>query len=104
MPKYKIIAWNVNGIRSLIKKDYLIKFLEKEKPTIFCMGETKLSCPDALIKQSLKKIVKGYKYRYFSTCIARKGYSGTAIWSKRKAIDVQYGINNKKYDTKKSRH
>ena len=98
MPKIKLIAWNINGIRSLIKNHDLNEFLQKEKPTIFCMGETKLSCPDILIKNDLKKLIKGYRYRYFSTCIARKGYSGTAIWSKKKPLNVIYGIQNEKYD------
>jgi len=98
MSKYKIIAWNVNGIRSLIKNHDLIDFLKKENPTIFCMGETKLSCPDLLIKNQLRQLVKGYKYREFNTCKARKGYSGTSIWSKKKPISVLQGINIKKHD------
>lgn len=98
MKNLRIIAWNVNGIRALIKKIDLNNFLDKHKPHIFCMGETKLSCPDLIIKEKLKKIIKGYKYRYFSTCIAKKGYSGTAIWSKKKPINVSYGINIEEYD------
>lgn len=96
--KYKIIAWNINGIRSLIKNYDLNEYLKKQNPTIFCMGETKLSCPDVLIQQDLKKLIKGYKYRIFSTCQARKGYSGTAIWSKRKPLNVIHGLNKEKYD------
>jgi exonuclease III len=41
----KIIAWNVNGIRSLLKTKYLDQMIEKEAPDVFCMGETKLPCP-----------------------------------------------------------
>lgn len=98
MKKLKIIAWNINGIRSLTKNYDFNEYLTKNKPHIICMGETKLSCPDILIKKNLKKIIKGFRYRYFSTCIARKGYSGTAIWSKIKPINVLYGIYNKKHD------
>ena len=98
MTKYKIIAWNVNGIRALIKKVNLNKFLEKEKPHIFCVGETKLSCPDIVVKKDLKDKIKGYRYRYFSTCIVKKGYSGTFIWSKKKPLDVFYGINKEDHD------
>ena len=98
MTKFDIIAWNMNGIRSYIKKHDLNKFLEREKPHVFCVGETKLSCPDMLIKQSLKENVKGYRYRYFSTCIAKKGYSGTCIWSKKKPLNILHGINNEKHD------
>ena len=98
MTKYKIIAWNINGIRSLVKNYDLNDYLKKENPTIFCMGETKLSCPDLIIQQQLQKLIKGFKYRIFSTCIARKGYSGTAIWSKRKPLNVINGIGIKKHD------
>ena len=98
MSKIKIIAWNVNGVRSLIKNHDMNDLLKKEKPTIFCMGETKLSCPDMLIKNQLKQLVKGYKYREYSTCKARKGYSGTAVWSKKKPLSVLQGLGIKKHD------
>ena len=51
----KIIAWNVNSIRSLIIKVDLNNFLKTHDPHIFCMSETKLSCPDLLIQQQLMK-------------------------------------------------
>lgn len=98
MTKYKIIAWNVNGVRSLIKNHDLEKYLKKENPTIFCMGETKLSCPDLLIKAKLKEEVKGYKHRIYSTCPVKKGYSGTAIWSKKEPLNITHGIGIKKHD------
>ena len=37
----KIISWNVNGLRAQLKKTYLFDMIEKEKPSILCMGETK---------------------------------------------------------------
>ena len=42
----KIIAWNVNGLRAIVKKENVNLFLEENNPDVFCMGETKLSCPD----------------------------------------------------------
>jgi len=98
MTKYKIIAWNVNSIRALVDKIDLNKFLKKENPQIFCISETKLSCPDLLVKDALRKKIKGFRHRYYSTCTARKGYSGTAIWSKRKPKNIVYGIGNKELD------
>ena len=62
----KIIAWNVNGIRSLIKNDNLFDLLEEEKPSIICFGETKISCPFVNLEEELKTKIKGYKYRYWS--------------------------------------
>ena len=98
MSQFKIIAWNVNGIRSLVNNHDLKDFLKKENPHIFCMGETKLSCPDLIIKKKLIQEVPGYKYRVYSTCQVRKGYSGTAIWSKRKPLNITHGIGIKKHD------
>ena len=53
--KYKLIAWNVNSIRALLDKEDLNDFLKTENPHIFCMSETKLSCPDLVTRQNLVK-------------------------------------------------
>jgi exodeoxyribonuclease III len=96
----KIIAWNVNGIRSLIKNDNLFDLLEEEKPSIICFGETKISCPFVNLEEELKTKIKGYKYRYWSPCLRKKGYSGTAIFSKKKPNKVTIGMKykNEEYD------
>jgi len=98
MKTYKLIAWNVNSIRALLDKVDLNDFLKDENPHIFCMSETKLSCPDLVTRQNLVKKIKGYRYRYYNTCTARKGYSGTAIWSKKKPKEVKFGINSPEHD------
>jgi len=92
MVNYNIVAWNVNSIRALVKKFDLNDFLEKNKVNIFCMGETKLSCPDLVVQKELKEKIKGFRYRFYSTCTRKKGYSGTAIWSKKKPLNVMYGL------------
>ena len=100
MVNYNIIAWNVNSIRSLIKKDKdidLNNFLKNVN--IFCLGETKLSCPDMLVQKELKEKIKGFRYRYFNTSSSKKGYSGTAIWSKKKPLEVMYGLGIEELDT-----
>jgi exodeoxyribonuclease-3 len=94
----KIIAWNVNGLRSLIKTGELYMLIENEKPDIICFGETKLSCPYLDVQEELKNKIKGYKYRYYSPCLSRNGYSGTAIFSKKEPLNVSYGINNSTHD------
>jgi len=96
--KLKIISWNVNGIRAVDKKVDINKFLSKNKPHIFCLSETKLSCPYDDIEKYFNEKINGYKYKYWSTCIVKKGYSGTSIWSKKKPINVINGINNKELD------
>ena len=94
----KIIAWNVNGIRSIIKKKHLLDLIENEKPSVICFGETKLSCPSVDVEEDLKEKIPGYKYRYFDTCKSRGGYSGTAIFSKKKPLNVNYGIGIQELD------
>lgn len=93
-----IIAWNVNGIRANLKRDHLYKLITKEKPDIICFGETKLSCPIDTVQKTLRENIKGYKYRYFSQCIVKGGYSGTAIFSKKEPKNVMFGINSKNDD------
>ena len=48
----KIIAWNINGLKSLLKTSYLNELLDLENPDILCIGETKLSC-DPIIDSEL---------------------------------------------------
>ena len=90
----KIIAWNVNGIRSLMKTNILYDLIEEEKPSIICFGETKISCPFIDTENELKKKIKSLKYRYWSPCKTRNGYSGTAIFSKKKPLDIIYGMKD----------
>lgn len=91
----KIIAWNVNGIRSLMKEKYLYDLIEEENPSIICFGETKISCPFIDVQEELGEKIKGLKYRFWSPCKTRNGYSGTAIFSKKKPNDVIYGMKDK---------
>ena len=96
----KIIAWNINGIKSILKKEDLINLINTEDPDIFCLGETKISCPFIETKEELNNKLKEKYYNYWSPCKTRSGYSGTAIFSKKEPIDVVYGlnINNTEYD------
>jgi exodeoxyribonuclease-3 len=96
----KIIAWNINGIKAMLKKNNLTDLINSENPDIFCLGETKISCPFINIKEELDKKIKENYYSYWSPCKTKKGYSGTAIFSKIEPLDVIYGlkINNIDYD------
>ena len=87
----KIIAFNVNSLRNIIKSNHLFKLIEDENPTILCMSETKLTCPIIDTQKIMEEKIKGYKYRYYSTC-EKSGYAGTAIYSKKKPINVMYGL------------
>jgi exonuclease III len=91
----KIIAWNVNGLRSLLKKKYLNDLIENENPDIFWMGETKLSCPYNLTDTTLSIKFPQFKYKYWSHCKEKKGYSGTSIFCKKEPLSIQYGLKFK---------
>ena len=81
----KIISWNVNGIRSLIKTDYITNLLLDEDPDILCFNETKLS------NELDNDIFNNYQYKYFNIS-KKKGYSGTIIYSKIKPINSFLGL------------
>lgn len=76
----KIISWNVNGIRSVVKKGLFVPFIEKYKPDILCLQETKAMQGQAVID------MPGYE-EYWNSA-QKKGYSGTAIFTKIKPIVV----------------
>ena len=79
----KIISWNVNGIRAVLKKGFA-EFIDEEKPDIMCIQETKAH-PD-----QVDEIMHDYEHHYWNSA-EKKGYSGTAIFSKIKPISVLYG-------------
>ena len=86
----KIISWNVNGIRAVQKKGF-DDFIKQENPDIICIQETKAH-PD-----QVNLGLDDYKYKYWNSA-QKKGYSGTAIFSKIKPIEVEYNLNIDKHD------
>jgi exodeoxyribonuclease III len=88
----KIFSYNVNGLRAAMGKGF-IKWLEAEKPDIICLQETKAS-PEQINLADFESI--GYSHYWYSA--QKKGYSGVAIFSKKKAEAISMGMNNKKYD------
>ena len=88
--KVRLISWNVNGLRSCVGKG-LPEFIGKESPDIFCFQETKLQ-PDQNPFEP-----EGY-YRWFYSA-EKKGYSGTAIYSKTEPLSVNFGIGVPDLDT-----
>ena len=86
----KIISWNVNGIRAVLKKGFL-DFINDTDPDIICIQETKAH-PEQ-VELSLDK----YPYKFWNSA-EKKGYSGTAIFSKIKPLNINYDMNIKKHD------
>lgn len=85
----KLISWNVNGIRACVNKGF-IEFFNDIKADIFCIQETKCQ-PDQIELE-----FDGYKSYWNSA--ERKGYSGTAIFTKKKPIAVTRGIGIEEHD------
>jgi exodeoxyribonuclease-3 len=79
----KIISWNVNGIRAVMKKGFS-DFTHKTNPDILCLQETKAH-PD-----QVDKLLDNYEHHYWNSA-DKKGYSGTAVFSKVKPLKVTYG-------------
>ncbi len=77
----KIISWNVNGIRAVHKKGLFLPFIEKHKPDILCLQETKA-------EQGQSDIDLPQYEEYWNSSKNKKGYSGTAIFTKGKPIAV----------------
>lgn len=90
---FKIVTWNVNGIRACFDKN-LPQFVEEVRPDILCLQETK-----AHLEQTEPEIQSlGYK-NYFWSSAVRKGYSGVATFSNKKPFDVMKGIDKPEYDS-----
>ena len=79
----KMISWNVNGLRAVLKKDFMTIFNELDADW-FCLQETKMQAGQVELD------LPGY-YQYFNYA-ERKGYSGTAIFTKHKPVNVTYGM------------
>jgi len=83
----------VNGIRAAAKKGFA-EWLVKDSPDILCVQETKAD--EVQVPEELKNI-KGYN-PYFASSRSKKGYSGVAIFSKEKPVDIRNGFGVKKFD------
>ena len=79
----KLISWNVNGIRAVLNKGFK-EYVKKENPDILCLQETKAH-PD-----QVDEILEEYEHHFWISA-EKKGYSGTAIFSKIKPLSVTYG-------------
>ena len=85
----KLISWNVNGIRACVQKGFL-DFFKEADADIFCIQETKMQAGQ------LDLDLPGY-YQYWNYAV-RKGYSGTAVFTKKEPLNVIYGIGIEEHD------
>lgn len=85
----RLISWNVNGLRAIYKKGFE-EFFKNIDANIFCIQETKMQ------ENQMEFNLEGY-YKYFNSA-EKKGYSGTAIFTKNKPINVKMGIGKEEHD------
>ena len=85
----KFISWNVNGLRACLAKNFMEDF-QKMNADIFCLQETKLQIGQ--VTMDLPEY-----HQYWNSAI-KKGYSGTAVFTKQEPMSVQYGLGIEEYD------
>jgi exodeoxyribonuclease III len=86
----KLISWNVNGIRAIMKKDF-VKSIKEINPDVLCLQETKIN--EKLHPDELNEYISFWNFAQ------KKGYSGTAIFTKIKPIKVAYGLDIEEHDS-----
>jgi exodeoxyribonuclease-3 len=89
----KIVSWNVNGIRAVLKKGAIQAYLTNHEPDILCLQETKAHVTD--IPDDIKTPT-GYHTAWFSA--EKKGYSSVGILTKQRPIHVQEGFGHPEFD------
>lgn len=85
----KLVSWNVNGLRACVKKGF-VEFFNDVDADIFCVQETKLQ--EGQIELLFPEYVQ------FWNSAVKKGYSGTAVFSKKQPVSVAYGIGMEEHD------
>ena len=88
----KIVSFNVNGVRAIVKKTF-IEDVTAMNPDVLCLQETK-----AMVSQVKETLEPLDGYYIYANEAEKKGYSGTAILSKQKPISITYGINISEHD------
>jgi exodeoxyribonuclease-3 len=86
----KIVSWNVNGVRSILRKGFL-DFLATEQPDILCLQETKAPA------DAFEPLLASDHETYWNVA-QRKGYSGTAVFTRKKPVSVHLGLGIAEHD------
>ncbi|KAL0740031.1 hypothetical protein Bca4012_081544 [Brassica carinata] len=87
----KIMTWNVNGLRALLKLESFsaLQLAQREDFDVLCLQETKIQVKD--VEEIKKALIDGYDHSFWSCSVSKLGYSGTAIISRIKPLSVRYG-------------
>ncbi|MCB4337776.1 exodeoxyribonuclease III [Bacillus subtilis] len=86
----KLISWNVNGLRAVMRKMDFLSYLKEEDADILCLQETKI--------QDGQVDLQPEGYHVYWNYAVKKGYSGTAVFSKQEPLQVIYGIGVEEHD------
>ncbi|MCO4852378.1 exodeoxyribonuclease III [Bacillus vallismortis] len=86
----KLISWNVNGLRAVMRKMDFLSYLKEEDADIICLQETKI--------QDGQVDLQPEGYHVYWNYAVKKGYSGTAVFSKQEPLRVMYGIGKEEHD------
>ncbi len=86
----KFVSWNVNGLRACTSKGDFYKFVSDENPDVLCLQETKL--------QQGQIVMDLPQYHEYWNYAQKKGYSGTALFTKQEPLDVKLGLGIEEHD------
>jgi exodeoxyribonuclease-3 len=88
MPEKKLLSWNVNGLRAVLKKNF-VEFVEEARPDVLCIQETKMSSDYSGILN---------EYNQYHLNASKKGYSGVATFVKDEPLGVAFGMGIEEHD------
>ncbi|XP_071911600.1 DNA-(apurinic or apyrimidinic site) endonuclease, chloroplastic isoform X1 [Coffea arabica] len=95
----KLMSWNVNGLRALLKLESLsaLQLARREDFDVLCLQETKLQEKD--VEAIRNTLLEDYDHSFWTCSVSKLGYSGTAIISRMKPLSVRYGLGISDHDT-----
>lgn len=95
----KMISWNVNGLRALLKRkdeNSFVQLAQRENFDVLCLQETKLQEKD--VEQIKQCLLDGYDNSFWTCSVSKLGYSGTAVISRIKPVSVKFGLGIPDHD------
>ncbi|KAK6127303.1 hypothetical protein DH2020_038966 [Rehmannia glutinosa] len=102
-PHIKLMSWNVNGLRALLKLESFsaLQLAQRENFDVLCLQETKLQASfhfEKDVDSIRQSLLEGYDNSYWTCSVSKLGYSGTAIISRIKPLSVRYGLGIADHD------
>ncbi|CAN6450615.1 unnamed protein product [Victoria cruziana] len=93
----KLVSWNVNGLRALLKSESFSAhdLAQKENFDVLCLQETKLQEKDV---EDIKHLIEGYDNSFWTCSVSKLGYSGIAVISRIKPCSIKYGLGIPDHD------